>query len=176
MAQNPSSVMHRTNPRAATNPKKEAQPTRMCRDDSNKGNQPHHTHTHTTKNKRGRNRRSNSAASTPFIVAVLLLFVVDPPLSFPANNDCIHTTTLIHTTTTVTVIQSLTSLSEGPTKTSPSTLQANRRETCTQAAATTQHRSDLLRIPRRHKHCDKHSTVKYEFNEQADQRGGCLET
>ena len=91
MAQNPSSVMHRTNPRAATNPKKEAQPTRMCRDDSNKGNQPHHTHTHTTKNKRGRNRRSNSAASTPFIVAVLLLFVVDPPLSFPGDDHCIHT-------------------------------------------------------------------------------------
>ena len=77
--------------------------------------------------------------------------------------------TSIHTTTTV--IQSLTSVSAGSTKTSPSTLQANRIDTRSQAAATAQHRSNLLRIPRRRKHCDKQSTVKDGFNGRVDTSG-----
>ena len=73
--------------------------------------------------------------------------------------------------TTATVIQCLTRVSAGPTKTSPSTLQANTTETHSQAAATAQHRSDLLRISRRHQHCDKQSTVKYECNGRVNTSG-----
>ena len=168
--QSSSSHLHRTNPIAPSNPKKESRPTRVRRGHSNNGNQPHHTHTHTTKNKRGRNRRSNSTASTPFIVVLLFSCLLILPCPSRATTIASTLPTQSHTTT-ATVIQSLTSVSAGPTKISPSTLQANRTETCTQPAANAQHGSDLLRIPRRHKHCDKQSTVRYGFNGRAGQSG-----
>ena len=150
--------------------KKESRPPRVRRDDSNKGNHttPKHAHAHTQEH----NLTDIAVAPPPtpprssfFFSSSLLI------LHCPSQPTTIASTLSSPLHTTAGVIQSLTSVSAGPTKTSPSTLQANRRETRSQAAANVQHRSDLLWIPRRRKHCDKQSTVKYECNEQADQSG-----
>ena len=121
--------------------------------------------TNTKQDKTSRSCHCNET-TTPFIDPLFSssLLIFQCPSRSTTNTSTLPSP--LHTTATV--IQSLTSVPAGSTKTSPSTLQANRRETRSQPAATVQHRSDLLRIPRRHQHCDKHSTIKYECNGRAN--------
>ena len=157
--------MRRTNYTAARNlSRNEGRSTQVRRGDSNEGNQPQ-------ENTRTRTKLTEIEEAPPpprssFSSSSSLLI-----LHCPSRAATIASTLPSPLHTTATVIQCLTRVSAGPTKTTPSTLQGNRREKCTPPAATAQHRSDLLRISRRHQHCDKQSTVKYECNGRVNTSG-----
>ena len=173
MSQTSSSHLHRANRTARTKAKEETRPTRVCCDDSNE-EQPT-TQKHTNAQEQQQNltevdkhhphpvHRCSSSSSLLILHCPSRATIIASILTSPFH-------------ITETVIQSLTSVSAGPTKTSPSTLQPNTTETRSQPAPTAQYRSDLLRIPRRYKHCDKHSTVRYGYNRRVNTSGGCLET
>ena len=125
------------------------------------------THTHTQEQKLTEIDESPRPlrSSLLFFSSSLLILHCPPRATIVASTlpSPLHTTTR--------VIQSLTRVSAGPTKTNPPKHKTTRRERCAQQAATVQHRSDSDWTRRRHKHCDKHSTVKDGFNEQADTSG-----
>ena len=121
-----------------------------------------------TNTKQDKTRRSChcNETTTPFIDPLFSSSLLIPTCTSRSTTNTFALPSPSHSTAKV--IQSLTSVSAGSTRTSPSTLQANRRETRSQPAATVQHHLDFDWTRRRHKHNGRLSMVGRQSSERAD--------